>query len=669
MALTCGHILEKPRCWQKRDPAKVTCTVKVTRKLPFCEHEAVMECSKDPQLVNCNVKCGKNLECGHACTRACHECQELSSPRAKETKVPPQARENKRTNHGSCKVECGRTQFCGHGCKKHCHGKEPCPPCPVKCAVKCTHAECGKSCDVPCAACCNPCIWECPHQGQCNLPCGAPCDRLPCNIRCDKNLLCGHQCPSLCGEICPDVEYCVECKDPKVMDMIVDLVMQQTLGEVDVNEDPLLVPSCGHALTMTSLDGMMEMNKYYKERVDRTTGASTFVDKLSLPGGQVSQVCCHMCREPILKLLRYGRRVKYSQLSMRNTKHFQAQAAAMQKAQDDTEVAKIRVEQAHDEFMKAMDKFKADPKEVAPTEEIRTLGKPSTTAGSFPVSNYECIEVYGLPKEQENGWKKLVNPLSKMLTTYKNIHYKAKNSPNKRLFEAAVSHLYRIKDKEHALLEATGGGADKTTTDEIIQACILECGLQADGNGGPSFVDSLQERSNILLLVLVQAMAALDKAGPSSGWYWFVEDLIDCALEHAIMTQEAAIKGIFSRHVTYAGLTRMTLLCNRVKLIGRKSVPTDPVARAARLQTVREQEVLFDEQLTDIASSPHGIREESVRKAKVLEESMRHACQVARGEGVITKEETMEIFRAVSEHMSGSGHWYQCPNGHPVSFN
>ncbi|KAF9155352.1 hypothetical protein BG015_010198 [Linnemannia schmuckeri] len=667
MALPCGHILEEPRCWQKRDASKVTCTVKVLRNLPHCEHKQVMECSKDPSQAKCNVKCGKDLECGHACLRSCHECQELSSPESKKIGAPFPTREIERAVHGKCKVECGRSQFCGHGCKFWCHGKEPCPPCKQNCAVMCTHFKCHHSCDFPCAACSERCIWECPHQGQCNMPCGAPCDRLPCNMRCDKNLPCGHQCPSLCGEVCPGAQYCVECKDPDTMNMLVDLVMQQALGEVDVNEDPLLVPSCGHALTMTSFDGMMEMNQYYEERVDRVTGASTFVNKVSLPSEQVSQVCCPMCRKPILELLRYGRRVKYSQLSMRNKKHIQAQAADIQQAQDDTEVASIRVVQAHDEFMKAMDKFKTEPKEEPPARGVKTLGRPSNTAEFFPGSNYMRIADYGLPMEQEKAWEKLVQPLSKAFRTYRKIFQKASNSPNKKLFEAAVSHLYRIKAQENALLDAEGGGVDGPTTDEIIQVCILECGLQADGNGGSSFVESLQEQTNILLLVLAQALAALDKAGPSSGWFWFVEDLIQCALEHAHLTKQAAIKGIFSRHVTYAGLTRMTLLCHRVQLIGRKSLPRDPVSQAARLRTVRELEVLFAEQMTEISNSPLGIRAESERNAKVLKERMDKACMVARGEGTISKEEKMEIFRAVSEHMRGSGHWYQCPNGHPYA--
>ena len=32
-----------------------------------------------------------------------------------------------------------------------------------------------------CASCVERCDWECEHAGQCELVCGAPCNRLPCN--------------------------------------------------------------------------------------------------------------------------------------------------------------------------------------------------------------------------------------------------------------------------------------------------------------------------------------------------------------------------------------------------------------------------------------------------------------------------------------------------------
>ncbi|KAF9093273.1 hypothetical protein BGX23_003500 [Mortierella sp. AD031] len=673
MVLTCGHILEEPCCWQKQDPSKVICTVMVTRKLPFCEHEQQMHCSKDPRQVMCKKSCNGRLECGHTCLRPCHGCQESSSPVAKRPKDVPD-KEIPRTVHGVCSVKCGRTNFCGHGCSAKCHGKEPCPPCEQTCAVVCVHSKCHQPCDVACAACCERCIWTCPHQGECNMPCGAPCDRLPCNKRCDKNLSCGHQCPSVCGELCPDTKFCVECKDPEAMGMLVDVVMQQTLAEVDVNEDPLLVPACGHALTMTSLDGMMELAQYYKEYLDMSTGESTYVENLDLPNEQVSQVCCPMCRAPILSLMRYGRRIKYAQLSMRLQKHALAQTNDMANVQDASEVARARVEQRQEAFLKAIAKVKAGEMEEPPSSTAtRTLGRPATEGNFFPGADFLKITgVYGLPKEHGKEWRKLLAPLTKLFNQLTKINDDARESPSKRLFEAAVSHLYRIKTRSIEIPDDDTADiySHEPAADVIIRACIVECGLQADGMSGSSFVDSLQERTNILLLVLAQAQAALDKDNNvSTGWYWFVEDLIQCALVHANLTQDAAIKGIFPNQETYAGLHRLTLLCQGVQWIGRKPLPADPKAQASRMRTIKELEELFEDQLDETMNPPVGtsedVREESETSVRVLRERMTDACDCARSGEQISQKEKLMVFRAVSAHMGGSGHWYRCPNGHP----
>ncbi|KAG0279807.1 hypothetical protein BGZ95_000157 [Linnemannia exigua] len=642
MALACGHILEEPRCWQKQDPSKITCTVRVVRKLPSCEHEHEMQCQKDPLQIKCSKKCGQKLECDHLCLRSCHDCQEISSPKAKRPDGAAVV-EIPRTKHDVCKTECGRSQFCaGVMAKSPALPVGINAPCRAPTLVVTTLA----TTHVPLAV--NDAHGSAPIK-----------ESAPCHAELLATVFlatCVATNPCLVDiNHCPNVKYCVECKDSNTMNTVVDLVMQETLGEIDVNEDPILVPSCGHALTMTSFDGLMEMNKYYKERLNLATGESTFVEKLRLPSEQVKQVRCPMCREPMLNLLRSGRRVKYGQLSMRIKKHLQTQDAAMQKAQDDFEVEKIRVDQAQANFLKAIENTQADKKEEPPIK----------TANIFPGSIFVNITTYGLPEEHEKEWKKMLKPLSKMFSNFMKINADARNSPNKKVFEAAVSHLYRIKTQENAVLEAEGGDVNEATTDEIIQTCILECGLQADGNGGPSYVDSLQELTNILLLVLVQAQAAMDKVGSGTGWYWFIEDLLQCALEYANLTKDAAIRGIFPRHATYAGLSRLTLLCQCVQLIGRKSLPTEPVAHAARMRNVRELENLFAEQLREIDSAPLGIRPECVRNAKVLQERMENAGKVVRGHSVpLSKEEKMEIFRAVNEHLRGSGHWYLCPNGH-----
>ena len=68
-------------------------------------------------------------------------------------------------------------------------------------------------------------------QNTCRLPCGAPCDRLPCDYRCPKLLDCGHQCSSVCGERCPSQKFCAVCGDPKkeVRPVEIELHLKPTL--------------------------------------------------------------------------------------------------------------------------------------------------------------------------------------------------------------------------------------------------------------------------------------------------------------------------------------------------------------------------------------------------------------------------------------------------------
>lgn len=111
---------------------------------------------------------------------------------------------------------------CGHQCTEDCHEGKPCPPCQAPCDQKCEHSACKKKCFMPCDPCIEKCTWLCPHEvfkscpypisnitsQDCDAPCGAPCTRVPCEERCLKELACGHQCPSVCGEPCPSKEFC-----------------------------------------------------------------------------------------------------------------------------------------------------------------------------------------------------------------------------------------------------------------------------------------------------------------------------------------------------------------------------------------------------------------------------------------------------------------------------
>jgi hypothetical protein len=96
------------------------------------------------------------------------------------------------------------------------------------------------------------------------MRCYAPCDRLPCNERCTEQLSCGHRCPSLCGELCPE-GYCQLCGDK--LDSRVDMLELKTYAQIALDESPIVVLGCGHFFTAETLDGMVGMSEVYSQNV------------------------------------------------------------------------------------------------------------------------------------------------------------------------------------------------------------------------------------------------------------------------------------------------------------------------------------------------------------------------------------------------------------------
>lgn len=92
------------------------------------------------------------------------------------------------------------------------------------------------------------------------MPCAAPCVRLPCNLRCSKNLSCGHQCPGICGEKCPE-GYCHICGGKG--GARVEFLEMKSYDEIDPNETPIIVLGCGHFFTAETLDGHVGMGDVY----------------------------------------------------------------------------------------------------------------------------------------------------------------------------------------------------------------------------------------------------------------------------------------------------------------------------------------------------------------------------------------------------------------------
>ncbi|TQV90192.1 NF-X1 finger and helicase domain-containing protein [Cordyceps javanica] len=142
-----------------------------------------------------------------------------------------------------------------------------------------------------CTPCVEKCEWSCEHQGTCAMPCSATCTRLPCNERCAKLLSCGHRCPAICGEVCPE-DLCKDCGESQ--DSRVDLLEMKTYTEIDVDVDPIVVLGCGHFFTAETLDGLVGMHTAYVSDVE-----GRFTGLVELSGEFAKMPQCPDCKRPV----------------------------------------------------------------------------------------------------------------------------------------------------------------------------------------------------------------------------------------------------------------------------------------------------------------------------------------------------------------------------------
>ncbi|KLU92338.1 hypothetical protein MAPG_11284 [Magnaporthiopsis poae ATCC 64411] len=289
--LPCGHRVERLRCCQTLDVGKIFCKVLVYRSVPECGHIVEVACSVDvtAERFKCPTPCEEALPCGHKCPGSCGTC------------MPG---ESGVITHQLCSRQCARPyDTCGHVCQSKCHSGRPCTPCARQCEVRCAHSRCSLSCQQACHPCIERCAWSCEHQGDCSMPCAAPCTRLPCDERCRKALKCGHQCPSICGETCPE-GYCQACGQHA--DARVDLLELKDYRDINLDETPIVVLGCNHFFTAESLDGSVNMNEVYAG--DPLTGHYT---GLRESPANLSVPCCPDCKQPIRQFAtkRYGRAI------------------------------------------------------------------------------------------------------------------------------------------------------------------------------------------------------------------------------------------------------------------------------------------------------------------------------------------------------------------------
>lgn len=339
--LPCGHTAHKIECYRAQNPAALRCSQQVRVDMACGHTVTCLCCDRDTYIADpsrCPAACAVSLACGHPCPGTCGFCQRQTAQHnvLQPEELLQQLLDRAQHTHAACSSPCGRNLNCGHSCSSSCHeaAGRTCPPCTQPCVVACAHSKCRQRCAAECAPCAKACGWRCTHeQGRaCSLPCGAPCDRLPCDLRCNKLLECGHRCPLVCSEACPSAEWCTVCGSTS--NMVHDLIMLQdvpitSLLASELDEEPLLLLPCDHAFPCSSMDGHMGLGDAYA-RGD--SGAWLRPQPQQSELGAVK--ACPMCRSPIVRVARYGRIINSALLGLMSGKYLAVQHKALGAAEE-----------------------------------------------------------------------------------------------------------------------------------------------------------------------------------------------------------------------------------------------------------------------------------------------------------------------------------------------
>ncbi|GBC46709.1 uncharacterized protein OCT59_017758 [Rhizophagus irregularis] len=677
----CGHELKNAKCWQDRTKDSIKCKTNVPKKLLHCEHYKNIYCS-EPVSSNekCIEKCRKQLECGHECL----------SP-------------IERTQHGKCQTACGKFLFCGHKCKSHCHKGKECPPCKDNCTVICEHTSCNKRCLEPCAVCAENCSWECEHQGRCELSCGVPCYRLPCNERCNKILECGHNCAGVCGEICPSKDFCVDCASEEVKNQVSDIFSKSTFSVIDWNEKRMIVLTCKHVYTMETMDMLMEMENYYEGSIEEG-----WTSVKILPALLMNTKTCPTCGTPIKNVKRYGRIINKYTLDMQNKKFLLKYDSKLKEIIMQIITLRDEMIVRRNELKDALPKNESRPMKVV--LEVRNKAVNKKLPEIIPHAYFESIGMYhGFDRKSKKAWVAHVN---KLLVNYQKlvlIIEATKFPPHKKAFDVTASNLYRDKlENEDSydyfvekllnlpILDDYASGSSppimntlSSISSETFQEMLSRVGISIAKVDRRIYLDAFFEIINIQkilhreILFIIQELSK--ESTPTASiientlsikevWKKFIERLQFSIYDHLNTIGEIAESTHYSRHLLLVNVEilefDLKLLTYKLRFPSNESTDFDDTK--ALQERITEKCKDIKKRIINIIESQRYKNTEEEFKNDIhsrLVNLVENCNEIENWDVNLTDtlniEEILETHQAIKTEFRSSGYWYECPNGHP----
>ncbi len=513
-------------------------------------------------------------------------------------------------DHGSCNIPCGRPfTNCPHTCGQPCHSGTPCSPCNQPCEVRCKHSKCPNTCSDPCPPCAEQCGWTCDHRrDRCSMPCAVPCNIIPCDRRCEKKLAaCGHQCPGICGELCPDSKFCQICCAPDIRDRKVDLIMFEEYSQIQLDEDPLIFLSCGHFYTVSNLDGIMELKEHYviDPQTDKIVGPKLSQRVVTSEGAPKG---CPECRMPLRDIDRYNRIVKKALLD-EATKRFILQAnSRCAKLAEKIQEKENKIESERMEFMLKWSKAVGESRDL---DQVKNSLKAYQEEGTRLQKQIDKFTKSVAKTEQ---------PFGRVNSIFASANARQQDTTANafKLDESAIQTGFQFRGECFALQL---GWDILSDFDKIYSNNTIDSRIRSALSG------VVQTR----IKVLTERCLSLIKSS-----------------RDAKLPQQEAEAQIY-----YALFSMLSLSNSRAQ--GRSVDPTTETSTRSRaIEALQECETLCSKYPGTLAYLKDDL------------EKARRSVNGGTFHSFVTTEERREVYRAMAEQFSGTGHWYYCRNNHPV---
>ncbi|KAK6719518.1 hypothetical protein SNK05_002651 [Fusarium graminearum] len=398
--------------------------------------------------------------------------------------------------------------------------------------------------------------------------------------------------------------------------------MMAEYRDIDLNEEPCIFPSCGHFLTVSSMDGQMGMAAHYTlDANGLPTQILRASEPFSLDGQGIKS--CPTCRGSLRSVSRYGRIVRRAMLD---------------------EATKKFISWSNDEYHLVASRLVTEQECLAALEPPVILDRNAGAAANLTVAGSRQRQLQLLKEFVGTRYGSIIQ-CRKTVVSYAT-KVKKEEQPFQRVANLVKhSNLHRGGQSEfqydQAVIQSKGG--------LLASALLLKC--------------------DILILSDLFGLLLGGKArfSASDVNIDFSRFMIDCdALikdaKTALYPREEA-----QGHLFYAQLCVLSRQCASAKAKLTQTNATTSVSESTAVSESLEQ--LHDTGLGHIFEARRLLEENP--SILVLKNELDAAEEALNG-GVyrpVTAEELRQVYAASKGELRGTGHWYTCRNGHPFTIN